>query len=67
MCHALGLTVIAEGVETRVQRDALAAVGVTRGQGWLWGPAVPPDEFARHWHADGASGLAEQQRRDHAC
>ncbi|MBM2621438.1 GGDEF domain-containing protein [Actinoplanes sp. LDG1-06] len=63
MSHALDLTVIAEGVETRLQRDALAAVGVTRGQGWLWGPAVPPAEFARHWHAGGAVALAGRHRR----
>ncbi|GIE95185.1 putative bifunctional diguanylate cyclase/phosphodiesterase [Paractinoplanes rishiriensis] len=49
MSQALGLSVIAEGVETRVQRDALASVGVSNGQGWLWGPAVPPAEFAEHW------------------
>ncbi|GAB2566162.1 hypothetical protein Aab01nite_46620 [Paractinoplanes abujensis] len=65
MSRALGHTVIAEGVETRLQRDALAAVGVTRGQGWLWGPAVPPAEFARHWHATGpAVALAGRNRRD---
>ncbi|WP_250002619.1 bifunctional diguanylate cyclase/phosphodiesterase [Actinoplanes sp. M2I2] len=60
LSQALRLSVIAEGVETRVQRDALAAVGVTRGQGWLWGPAVPPAEFARHWHARRAAALAGQ-------
>ncbi len=64
MSHALGLSVIAEGVETRLQRDALAAVGVTRGQGWLWGPAVPPAEFAQHWHTAGASALSGRHRRD---
>jgi diguanylate cyclase len=58
MSTAMGLSVIAEGVETRLQRDALAAVGVTNGQGWLWGPAVPATEFAVHWHADGAAALA---------
>ncbi|WP_250037894.1 putative bifunctional diguanylate cyclase/phosphodiesterase [Paractinoplanes maris] len=62
LCHALGLGVIAEGVETRVQRDALDEVGVTRGQGWLWGPAVPPAEFARHWHARGTAALAGPNR-----
>jgi diguanylate cyclase (GGDEF)-like protein len=51
MSYALGLSIVAEGVETRLQRDALAAVGVTQGQGWLWGPAVPPGDFAAHWHA----------------
>jgi diguanylate cyclase (GGDEF)-like protein len=53
MSYALGLSIVAEGVETRAQRDALAATGVVQGQGWLWGPAVMPGEFAAHWHAGG--------------
>jgi diguanylate cyclase (GGDEF)-like protein len=53
MSYALGLSIVAEGVETRTQRDALASVGVIQGQGWLWGPAVPAGEFAAHWHAGG--------------
>jgi diguanylate cyclase (GGDEF)-like protein len=57
MSYALSLSVIAEGVETRLQRDALAAVGVTNGQGWLWGPAVPAAEFAQHGHAAGPAAL----------
>ncbi|MEV4348476.1 EAL domain-containing protein [Actinoplanes sp. NPDC049596] len=57
MSYALGLTVIAEGIETRLQRDVLDAIGVTRGQGWLWGPAVPAAEFAAHWHVAGAVSL----------
>jgi len=55
MSQALRLSVIAEGVETRVQRDVLAGIGVTTGQGWLWGPAVPPAEFVAHWHASGTA------------
>jgi diguanylate cyclase (GGDEF)-like protein len=55
MSHALGLSIIAEGVETPLQRDALAAMGVSNGQGWLWGRAVPATEFAAHWHARGAA------------
>jgi sensor c-di-GMP phosphodiesterase-like protein len=51
MSRALGLSIVAEGVETRVQRDALGAVGVTQGQGWLWGPGVPAGDFAAHWSA----------------
>ncbi|GGL17482.1 putative bifunctional diguanylate cyclase/phosphodiesterase [Mangrovihabitans endophyticus] len=51
MSHALGLSIVAEGVETRRQRDALAATGVTQGQGWLWGAAVPAPEFRERWHA----------------
>ncbi|MEV0897418.1 EAL domain-containing protein [Actinoplanes sp. NPDC049802] len=49
MSHALGLSVIAEGVETPLQREALYAVGVVNGQGWLWGAAVPAAEFAERW------------------
>ncbi|MEV6490699.1 EAL domain-containing protein [Actinoplanes sp. NPDC051633] len=58
MSCALGLSIVAEGVETRGQRDALGGVGVTQGQGWLWGPAVPPAEFAAHWHAGGPAARA---------
>jgi diguanylate cyclase len=58
MSYALGLSIVAEGVETRGQRDALGGVGVTQGQGWLWGPAVPPAEFAAHWHAGGPAARA---------
>jgi diguanylate cyclase (GGDEF)-like protein len=49
MSHALGLSVIAEGVETPLQREALWAVGVVNGQGWLWGAAVTAAEFAQRW------------------
>jgi diguanylate cyclase (GGDEF)-like protein len=58
MSSAMGLSVVAEGVETRGQRDALAAAGVTQGQGWLWGPAVGPVDFAAHWHAGGPAARA---------
>jgi diguanylate cyclase len=58
MSYALGLSTVAEGVETRLQRDALAAVGVTQGQGWLWGAAVPAPEFATLWHAGGPAARA---------
>jgi diguanylate cyclase (GGDEF)-like protein len=58
MSYALSLSIVAEGVESRTQRDALAAVGVTQGQGWLWGPAVSPRDFAAHWHAGGPAARA---------
>ncbi|GIF15949.1 putative bifunctional diguanylate cyclase/phosphodiesterase [Actinoplanes teichomyceticus] len=54
MSHALGLSVIAEGVETQLQREALYHVGVVNGQGWLWGKAVPAEEFARQWRLGAA-------------
>ena len=37
---SLGLTVIAEGIETRVQRDLLAEWGCEQGQGFLFGRAM---------------------------
>ncbi len=38
---ALKIEVIAEGIETRPQRDFLAALGCTVGQGYLFGTASP--------------------------
>jgi diguanylate cyclase (GGDEF)-like protein len=63
MSNALGLSIIAEGVETALQRDALAAMSVPNGQGWLWGPAVPASEFAAHWHAAGVAPTAATHHR----
>jgi sensor c-di-GMP phosphodiesterase-like protein len=36
-------------VETVPQRQVLAALGVTQGQGWLWGAAVDPSRFVERW------------------
>ena len=49
MSAALGLTVVAEGVETAPQQQVLAALGVVQGQGWLWGAAVDPSQFIQRW------------------
>lgn len=43
MARALGLTVIAEGVETEHQLDLLAAEGCTLYQGYLFSPALPSE------------------------
>jgi diguanylate cyclase (GGDEF)-like protein/PAS domain S-box-containing protein len=43
--RSLGLTVVAEGVETPQQLARLRALGCDRGQGWLWAPAVPAEEL----------------------
>jgi EAL domain-containing protein (putative c-di-GMP-specific phosphodiesterase class I) len=45
MAHALGLMVIAEGVETEGQRKLLADAGCDYGQGYLFSKPVPPEEF----------------------
>ncbi len=47
LAENLDFEVIAEGVETTAQADSLLARGVTRMQGFLYSPAVPPDDFAR--------------------
>jgi EAL domain-containing protein (putative c-di-GMP-specific phosphodiesterase class I) len=49
MGTALGLTVVAEGVETDIQRAVLSGLGVGLGQGRLWGSAVSPQQFAELW------------------
>jgi EAL domain-containing protein (putative c-di-GMP-specific phosphodiesterase class I) len=41
LAGSLRMEVIAEGVETLAQQDALLALGVNRMQGWLYGKAVP--------------------------
>jgi diguanylate cyclase (GGDEF)-like protein len=43
--QSLGLTVIAEGVETIDQSNSLAEMGCPQGQGWLWFPALPAPEI----------------------
>lgn len=41
----LGLALTAEGIESEEQRAALLAMGCRRGQGHLFAPALPFDEF----------------------
>ncbi len=45
LAHALGLLVVAEGVETDEQRHQLVGLGCDRGQGFLWSRPVPADEL----------------------
>jgi diguanylate cyclase (GGDEF)-like protein/PAS domain S-box-containing protein len=47
LAHNLGMEVIAEGVETVAQADALRALGCRRGQGFLFSRPLPADEAAR--------------------
>jgi diguanylate cyclase (GGDEF)-like protein len=51
MTSALKLSVVAEGVETSMQQEVLAGLGVMFGQGKLWGSPVPPYEFRATWSA----------------
>ena len=45
MGRALGLEVLAEGVESEHQLQALAALGCTRAQGYLFARPQPPDRL----------------------
>ena len=47
LAHALGLHVVAEGVETPLQANQLIALGCSVAQGFLWSPAVPAGRAAR--------------------
>jgi diguanylate cyclase (GGDEF)-like protein/PAS domain S-box-containing protein len=59
MAHKLGLKVIAEGVESAVQRDLLRAFGCDYGQGYLFAEAMPPEAFEQF--LKGRPGLRSAQ------
>ena len=48
MTHAMGHRVVAEGVETEIQRDWLRDQGCDLVQGWLYGKADLPANLT-HW------------------
>jgi EAL domain-containing protein (putative c-di-GMP-specific phosphodiesterase class I) len=47
MAHEVGLSVIAEGVETAEQFEFLRSLGCNEGQGFLLSKPVPPEEFTK--------------------
>ena len=53
LANSLGLDVLAEGIETEAQHDALRAMGCNYGQGYLYGRPQP----ASHWLAPDSHGL----------
>jgi EAL domain-containing protein (putative c-di-GMP-specific phosphodiesterase class I) len=50
--RALGMKVVAEGVETEAERNFLKIAGVHALQGWLFGKALPAREFAAKYELD---------------
>jgi diguanylate cyclase len=45
LAHSFGLRVVAEGVEDEITAATLRRLGVDHAQGFLYSPAVPPDEL----------------------
>ena len=43
--HSLGMRVVAEGIETNAQLEAVKALGIDQFQGYLLGKPLPPDQF----------------------
>ena len=58
MAHALGMTVVGEGVETTTERDELTAVECDEGQGYLFAAPLSPSEIAGLWARSGSCPLA---------
>jgi diguanylate cyclase (GGDEF)-like protein len=52
MADSLGTAVVAEGVETQAQADALREMGCVYGQGWLWSTALEVPAFVARLTAD---------------
>jgi Amt family ammonium transporter len=44
LAHDLGITVLAEGVETEDERDTVHELGCDLGQGWFWGRPLPAEQ-----------------------
>ena len=64
MGHALGLRVIAEGVETEVQLSLLQTQGCDEVQGYLVGRPVPAEQFVEHLaRKRGATGASARRHQ----
>jgi EAL domain-containing protein (putative c-di-GMP-specific phosphodiesterase class I) len=50
MAHHLGITVLAEGVETKVQRDMLKEAGCEIVQGYYYSKPIPIEEYEKLLH-----------------
>lgn len=53
IARSLGLSLVAEGVESEAQRQFLLRLGVPIAQGFLFAPGLKPDEFARRLEQGG--------------
>jgi diguanylate cyclase (GGDEF)-like protein len=49
MAQSLGLRMVAEGVESALQVDALKRLGCSHAQGYFYGVPLPAEQFAEQW------------------
>lgn len=52
IAHTMNIQLVAEGIETPEQRDWLVNHGVIYGQGYLFSPPLPVEEFENKYLAD---------------
>ena len=62
--HALGLTVVAEGVEHRDQAEILADLGCDTGQGYYWARPAPAEQFETWWSGYREDAAAARDAED---
>jgi EAL domain-containing protein (putative c-di-GMP-specific phosphodiesterase class I) len=62
LAESLGLSTVGEGIETLEQRERLADIGCTQGQGYWCAPPLEPDEFARLIGVAPAVGAVDEDR-----
>jgi diguanylate cyclase (GGDEF)-like protein len=67
MGHALGLRVIAEGVETEAHLSLLQKQGCDEVQGYLVGRPVPPDRFVDHLTRKRSGPITPAARRQRSA
>lgn len=48
LARSLGMSVVAEGVETREQEERLRGLGVEHAQGWLLSRPLTAEALMRH-------------------
>ncbi len=62
-CEALNLRMVAEGIETPAQRQLAESLNIAYHQGFLFGQAIPADEFSRTWLAASTPSPGEPTTR----
>jgi EAL domain-containing protein (putative c-di-GMP-specific phosphodiesterase class I) len=58
LAHAAGMSVVAEGVETDAQHDALVALGADLAQGYRYGRPMAASQFRASWASVNATSAA---------